>query len=186
MAGFLVRQGHLAFVWVVVAATLGSLAGALILYELGRRLGEERLRKLVRSQGRWLTLGEADVDRAKGWFDRHGNESVLGCRLVPAMRSIISIPAGLVRMPLGRFVLYRALGSGLWNVALVGAGWVLADQWERIMPSLDLLQWGTLPALVAWAGWFIWQRSPTRRAPIDRTSIGVHAHVRFPHPERSI
>jgi membrane protein DedA with SNARE-associated domain len=162
-AGFLVRQGALSFAWVVVAATVGSLAGALILYELGRWLGEQRVRELARSHGRWLALGEGDVDRARGWFERHGNEAVLICRLIPAMRSIISIPAGLVGMPRDRFVLYTTLGSGLWNAALVGAGWLLADQWERITPYLDVLQWGTLLVLVAWAGWSLWHRSDRRQ-----------------------
>jgi membrane protein DedA with SNARE-associated domain len=165
VAGFLVGQGKFAFGWVVVAATLGSVAGALILYGLGYKLGEERLRAFARDHGRWLALSEAEVEHAKGWFDRHGGKAVLLGRLVPTVRSIISIPAGVSRMPLGAFILYTTLGSGIWNAALVAAGWLLGNQWERLQPYLQVLEWGVLLALGSAAAWFLWQRKGQRSSP---------------------
>jgi membrane protein DedA with SNARE-associated domain len=165
VAGFLVSQGQLAFAGVVVASTLGSLAGALILYGLGYYLGERRLRAFVRDHGRWLALDESDVEQAKDWFRRHGGQAVFIGRLIPSVRSVISIPAGLAHMPLGPFVLYTTLGSGLWNAALVASGWLLGNQWDKLEPYLHLLEWAALVALAAGAAWFIWKRKTRNRAP---------------------
>ena len=120
LSGFLAGQGRYWLPAVVLAATLGSVVGALVRYVLGRRLGERRVRRLVRRYGRWLTIGEDDLDRAQEWFDRHGPAVVFFGRLIPVIRSIVSVPAGIGRMPLGRFVLSTALGSALWNGVLVG------------------------------------------------------------------
>ncbi|MDP8924077.1 MAG: DedA family protein [Chloroflexota bacterium] len=165
VAGFLVSTGELRFIWVVLAATLGSLAGALILYGLGYWLGEDRVRGLVKQHGHWLALDESDVDRTRDWFDRHGGKAVLIGRFVPTVRSLISIPAGVERMPLGRFALYTTVGSAGWNAVLVGAGWMLGDQWERIKPYMEVLEWGVLIALAAGVVWFVWQRKIRRDAP---------------------
>jgi membrane protein DedA with SNARE-associated domain len=158
VAGYLVSQGELEFVWVVVASTVGSLAGALILYGVGYKFGEARLRGFVRRHGRWLALDESDLDRARDWFGRHGAEAVFICRLIPTARSIISIPAGLERMPLVPFILYTTLGSGLWNAALVAAGWLLGDRWGQIEAYLNVLEWLALGVLLAAIAWFLWQR----------------------------
>jgi membrane protein DedA with SNARE-associated domain len=165
VAGFLSRRGELAFFGVVVAATAGSLAGALILYELGHRLGEERLRGFIRRYGRWLMLRESDVDQAQQWFERHGDQAVLVARLVPAVRSLISIPAGMAGMSLGPFVAYTALGSGLWNSALVGLGWAVGEHWDRVEPYLKLFHWVALIAMGVGVAWLLWQRKVRRRAP---------------------
>ena len=162
VAGFLVAQGRLEFVWVVAASTLGSLIGALILYGLGYRLGERRLRRFVARHGRWLALEESDVEQAQEWFRKHGGLAVLIGRLIPSVRSIISIPAGLAHMPLLPFVAYTTVGSAFWNTALVAAGWLLGDQWERIEPYLDVLGWAGLVALAAGVVWFVWQRKGRR------------------------
>jgi membrane protein DedA with SNARE-associated domain len=162
VAGFLVGQGRLTFGWVVAAATLGSLLGALGFYGLGYWLGERRLRALVRRHGHWLALDEADVEQAVEWFARHGGKAVLLGRLAPSVRSMISVPAGLARMPLGRFVLYTTLGSGTFNAALVAAGWLLGDQWERVKPFIHLLEWAALAALVAGLAWFVRRRKGKR------------------------
>jgi membrane protein DedA with SNARE-associated domain len=158
VAGYLVGQGRLAFPLVVLAATIGSVAGALLLYWLGHRLGEDRLRRLVRDYGRWALLKEEDVDRSQKWFDEHGGVTVLVGRLIPTARSIVSIPAGIDRMPLPRFILYTTLGSALWNAALVAAGWLLGSQWERLSPIMDVLEWGGLLAIAAAVAWLVWQR----------------------------
>lgn len=170
VAGFLVSSGDLSFVWVVVAATVGSVLGALLFYGLGTWLGDERLRAFVCRYGRWLALDESDLDQAEEWFDRHGGKAVFLGRLVPSLRSLISIPAGVARMPLGRFVLYTTAGSGVWNVALVGAGVVLGDQWERVKPFLSAFGWGSLIVVLAGLVWWFAGRRKNRSTNRASTS----------------
>ena len=153
LAGFLAVQGQFALPGVWAAATGGSLLGALMLYTLGRVLGEARLRELVKRWGKWLLVDERDLDRGRQWFDRHGGKAVLICRLVPVVRSVISIPAGLEGMPLGRFVLYTLVGSGVWNAALIGAGWLLGNQWQRVQQYAEVQ--GNAALLIV-AGWIAW------------------------------
>lgn len=109
---------------VIGAATLGSLLGALTLYGAGALLGQSRLRLIVE---RMPLLGPGDVDRANVWFARHGERAVLLGRVVPVVRGLISLPAGLRRMPLGRFLAYTLLGSAIWNTLLIGLGWAGAS-----------------------------------------------------------
>ena len=128
LTGFYVGEGVLAFVPAVAAATLGSVLGAWLLYAIGRFGGRTALLRW----GRVARLTEAKLDRADDWFDRHGPWIVLGGRLVPGVRSLVSLPAGASEMPFGRFTLLTALGSGVWNTALIGAGWALGSNWERV------------------------------------------------------
>ena len=128
LAGFESFEGDMVFVWAVLAATAGSLVGALILYAIGLYGG----RPVVFRYGRILRVGPADLDRAERWFDRWGNWVVLGARVVPIARSLVSIPAGLTRMPLGRFIALTALGSLVWNAILIGAGYQLGANWEEV------------------------------------------------------
>ena len=163
LAGFLAGQGRFSLPGVVLAATVGSVAGALVLYGLGRWIGEEALRRFIRGFGRYLLLKEEDLDRAAAWFDRHGATAVLVGRLVPLVRSGISIPAGIERMPLWRFVVYTAVGSALWNGALVGLGWVLGDQWHVVRRYAEVASYAVIAAIAALLLWFIWRRLRQRR-----------------------
>lgn len=128
LVGFLVSRGELEFVWALVAAVFGSLAGALVLYALGRRGG----RPLVLRYGRVIRVKRSDLDRADDWFDRYGDLVVLVARMVPFARSVVSIPAGMCRMPVGRFALLTAVGSAAWDASLIGAGWLLGENWEGV------------------------------------------------------
>ena len=128
LAGFYVGQGEMAFLLAVLAATIGSLAGALILYAIARFGG----RKLVLRFGKVLRVKERDLDKADDWFDRHGGWVVLGGRLVPGARSLVSIPAGLSEMPIAKFTALTTLGSTAWNAALIGAGWALGEHYEKV------------------------------------------------------
>lgn len=162
LAGQVAGQGQLSVVGVMVAATAGSVAGALILYALASRFGEARLRRLIGRFGGLLLLDEADLDRARGWFDRHGARAVLIGRVVPVVRGVVSIPAGLAQMPLGRFVAYTALGSGLYNGLLVGIGWALGSHWGLVHRYARLLDYGALVAVAAAAAWLVWRRRAGR------------------------
>jgi membrane protein DedA with SNARE-associated domain len=129
LAGFLVGSGGMDLALVLVAATLGSWLGAVALYWLGARVGLDRS---VRWLARLPLVDADDVRRATGWFHRHGRSAVFLGRLVPGVRSLISLPAGAERMPLGTFSLVTVLGSGIWNTALVLAGVALGTQYELL------------------------------------------------------
>jgi membrane protein DedA with SNARE-associated domain len=162
LAGFNVSQGRFSYGMVVLATTIGSVVGALILYGVGRWLGKERLRALVRDHGSKIFLKTEDVDKADVWFDRYGPPAVLLCRMVPIVRSLISIPAGIDRMPLPTFVLFTALGSALWNAVLVGAGWALGSQWERVEVVVDYAQYVVIGVGALAVLWFLRRRAFAR------------------------
>ena len=158
LGGFLVGQGRFSFVVALVAATFGAVVGAWVLYGIGAVLGEARVRWLIRRYGRWAMLKEEDLDKAVGWFERHGGKAVFLCRFVPLVRSLISLPAGIARMSLPRFTLYTTLGSVGWNAVLIGLGWYVGDQWERIAGYMDYFQYAVILVIGAAVLWFIWQR----------------------------
>lgn len=128
LAGFFVGQGRFGFLGALVASTLGSVVGALLLYAMGRYGG----RPLVLRYGSWLRVGPAELDRAEGWFARYGDMIVLWARMVPLARSVVSLPAGIAHMPLLRFTVLTTLGSAAWNALLIGSGWALGANWERV------------------------------------------------------
>lgn len=158
LAGFLVGQGRFSFIPVVVAATIGSVVGALVLYAIGSGLGESRLRYLIRKFGRFVLMDEDDLDKSRNWFERHGTKAILFGRLMPGIRSLISIPAGLVNMPLWQFVLYTTIGSTVWNATLIGLGWALGSQWERVEGYTSILQYIVIAIVLALGLWFLWSR----------------------------
>lgn len=129
LAGFLAGQGSLSVFAVILWATLGSVLGALALYALGALLGRDRLHQIA---DRLPLVSVHDVERAEDWFGRQGGRAVFLGRLVPLVRSLISIPAGVARMPLPRFVAYTAAGSGIWNTIFVLLGYSLGNQWHRV------------------------------------------------------
>ena len=120
-------------VGVILFSTAGSLAGAVILYSVGRFLPDEVFRKLLCGQiGHLLHFRLEEVDLAKGWFRERGRSAVFLCRLIPIVRSLISIPAGIARMPFVPFLVFTAAGSLLWNTVLVYAGRIAGDSWEKV------------------------------------------------------
>lgn len=154
LAGFMATQGKLALLGVILAGTLGSVLGALPLYYLGRRIGDERLKGFADRHGRWLTVSRDDLDKAQQWFERHGRMAVLIGRLVPGIRSLISIPAGLEGMPLVPFLLYTTLGAGLWTALLTLAGYWLGANFRQVEAYLDPASYVVLAGIV---GLYIWR-----------------------------
>lgn len=150
-AGFHAAQGALDPALVVAAGAAGSLAGTLPWYWLGQRLGQRRLEHLAERHGRWLTVSRDEVERATRWFERHDARAVFGGRLVPAVRSVISAPAGVARMALPRFLLWSAAGTLIWCSALAGAGFTLGERHEAaarwIAPVSETI---LVAALAAW------------------------------------
>ena len=137
MAGFTAARGKLSMVGVVVAGTAGSLAGALLWYYIGRWIGLERLKRWAAKHGRWLTISPEEVDEAAAWFNRHCGKAVLVGRLIPAVRTLISVPAGVAGMALMRFLTYSALGTALWTALLAAAGYLLEDQYQKVGDYLN-------------------------------------------------
>jgi membrane protein DedA with SNARE-associated domain len=136
-AGFLVSRGEMTMPAVLLAATCGTVLGAMVLYALGSWLGEGRVRLLFRHYGRYSLLSERDFDRALELFRRYDRPVVFWARLVPGVRSLISVPAGVVRMPLGRFLLFTTLGTLLWNALLAYAGMLLGQNWPLVLSFVD-------------------------------------------------
>jgi membrane protein DedA with SNARE-associated domain len=137
LAGFTAARGDLNIVLVVISGTLGSVLGTALWYWLGRRLGMGRLKNLAERHGRWLTLSPSDLDRAQRLFRRHSGQAVFFGRLIPAVRTLISVPAGIVGMPVGWFLFYTLLGSVLWNILLAGAGYMLQTQYQAVSEWLN-------------------------------------------------
>lgn len=166
LAGFVAARGDASPVGMVAAATVGSVVGAWVLYGISAAIGPVRMRALVVRYGGWIRMTEDDLDRAEGWFDTRARLAVLICRCIPLIRSLISIPAGFRRMPIGQFTVYTAVGSLVWNAALVGAGYGLGDRWEKIVEYMEQFQNLVLLALVAAVGWYVWAKfiSPKRKA----------------------
>ena len=133
-AGALIYFGDLSGPLTMFWATLGSLLGALILYGAGRAFGEERTRRVMLAVP---LIDSDDVDRADAWFSKHGEKAVLIGRLIPGVRSLVSLPAGAAGMPLGRFVLLTTIGSAVWNLVLIGSGWLLGTQYHVIEEHID-------------------------------------------------
>lgn len=134
LGGFTAAQGSVTFASVLIWSIIGSVAGAYVLYGVGAWLGAERLRKIAD----WMWLVKAsDVDASLEFFDRHGKASIFFGRLIPGIRSLISIPAGLDRMSLVTFGLWTTLGSGIWNTILVSLGYALGDRWEMVTEYVD-------------------------------------------------
>lgn len=148
LAGFMVSKGELSFVGVVIAGTLGSVLGSLPFYYIGRKIEEKRLRDWIGKYGRWLTISVEDVDAAKGWFDKYGGWTVFFCRLIPGIRSLISLPAGIEQMNAISFVLWSAAGMALWTTILTAAGYLLRSNFEKVEDYLDPFVYVIIGALI--------------------------------------
>ena len=136
-AGAVAARGDLSFALVVAAGSIGSLLGTLPWYWAGSKLGAERLKRWSDRHGRWLTITADDIDRANRWFDRHGSWAVASGRLVPALRTVISAPAGIMAMPFWKFLLWSSLGTVAWTSLLAGLGLLLGDRYDQIVHWLD-------------------------------------------------
>ena len=152
LAGFVSTRGEMSFVGIILAGTLGSVLGALPLYYLGRYMGEERLRRWVERRGHWIGVSTGDLEKSQRWFERHGGKTVLICRIIPGIRSLISIPAGVARMNLPLFLLYTTIGAAAWTAALAYAGRRLGENYEAVEkyigPASGIILGGLLLAFI--------------------------------------
>ena len=148
LAGFMVSQGKFSLIGIIAAGTAGSVLGALPFYYIGRCINEERLKALADRYGRWLTVSGNDIERSKAWFDKHGRTAIILGRLVPAVRSLISIPAGIARMNLAIFLIYTSVGTALWTALLAFLGYYLGSNFGRVGEYVDRISWLVIAAIV--------------------------------------
>lgn len=155
-AGFVAQRGSESVVIMILAATVGSVGGALIMYWIAAVIGDERLHAFTRRFGKWVQIREADLNRAEEWFDRHATSAVLLGRCVPLIRSVVSIPAGFRRMKLVPYIAYTFAGSLVWNILLIGAGALLGDNWERVGSYVGIFQWVVIVLVAVAVVRFLW------------------------------
>ncbi|WP_320671327.1 DedA family protein [Patulibacter defluvii] len=160
LAGYLVERGELVWPLVLLASTAGSVVGALVLYEAARRGGRPFAERFLRI-GR---IDPAKLDDAERWFARRGPLVVLVARCIPGVRSVVSLPAGLLRMPRWEYLLFTVLGSLAWNALLIGAGYLLGAQWEQVGDAVGPVAKPALAlVVVAGGGWLLWRGLRARR-----------------------
>ena len=136
--GFMTTYTKLNIVIMIIAATLGSILGAIVLYYIGKIFNKDRLKKIISGKiGKILRLKNSDIDKADKWFDTKGNKTVFFCRFIPIVRSLISIPAGMSEMPMGKFLVYTTFGSLIWNTVLVAIGSIVGENWTSILTIFD-------------------------------------------------
>lgn len=158
LSGFVAGRGDASVVGMVLAATTGSVVGAWILYGIAAAVGPIRLHRFVGRFGRWFGVSGEDMTKAEAWFDRRATAAVLIGRCVPLIRSVVSVPAGFRRMAPLPFTICTAIGSLVWNTALVGAGALLGDRWEQVGDVVGLLQTAVVVVIVALVALFVWRR----------------------------
>ena len=160
VGGWYAADGRLDFFWVGVAGVLGNLVGSWIAYAVGRWTG----RDLLDRYGRYILIRSHDIDRAEVWWDRHGDAATFFSRLLPVIRTFISLPAGIARMPLGKFSVYTFLGVIPWTFALTYLGVVVEDNWEAALDYFDIPTLIIGGAVVIAAGWWYVRRKRQRAA----------------------
>ena len=165
LAGFTASRGDMGLVSAIVWTTLGSVAGALVLYYVGAVFGHRRTLAIA---SRIPLLRPTDIERSENWFDKHGTKAVFLGRMIPIFRSLISIPAGIKRMRLAQFVALTALGSLIWNTALVLAGYVLGENWEVVERYVGTVTKAVLLAIALAGAYFLGSRLVRTIFPASR------------------
>lgn len=162
-AGFATADGSKSLPVSILAATIGALLGATVFYYIGVVLPEARIRSLLRRYGKYALLGEEDLDRALAWFVGHGRAVVFFGRCIPLVRTLISVPAGLTRMPLPQFLAYSAAGTALWSTFLIVVGRLLGAKYEDALVYLDRFQYLVVAVVVIAVAAFVMVRLRNRR-----------------------
>ncbi|MCL6728494.1 DedA family protein [Sphingomonas hankyongi] len=153
LGGVAAAQGRMSLTLAIAAGTAGAMLGNIVWYLAARALGHDRLRPIIRRYGKWLTLNWKEVERAHDWFERHGIAFVLLGRLIPTVRSLVSIPAGLLDMRFRNFVIASTIGTGLWTTFLAVAGYKLRENFADIDQVLSPISNGVIVVLVVAYGW---------------------------------
>ncbi|MFB8789668.1 MAG: DedA family protein [Potamolinea sp.] len=164
LAGFTVSQGKMNFTLAVLAGVVGTILGAIPWYYAGKLVGEPRLKVLADKYGKWITVSGEDIDKAQRWFNRYGNKAVLIGRLVPGVRTLISLPAGISEMPMIPFLIYSTLGTTMWVMFLTFLGFILGNNYELVdeyMGPLSKIVLGII--LVTFVVWVVKRQQQKRK-----------------------
>ncbi|MBD1850565.1 DedA family protein [Leptolyngbya sp. FACHB-711] len=165
LAGFTVAQGKMSFVPAVLAGVVGTMVGAIPWYYLGKILGEERIKGWLDRHGKWLGISSEEVTKSQHWFYRHGTKAVFFGRLVPGIRTLISLPAGFSEMRLAPFLIFSTLGTLAWVSLLTFTGYVLGDNYTLVEEYLaPVSKIALLVVAVGAIVWFIRYRKAKKRA----------------------
>lgn len=147
--GFMTTQTEMTVLWVIIVSTIGSVLGAIILYLVGRLINKDVIEKWLDGKvGKILRFKREDVEKANSWFEKKGKFTVLFCRCVPIVRSLISIPAGMSKMKFMPFIILTTIGSAIWNTVLVVLGNVAGNSWEKVSRVIDKFSDVILIALI--------------------------------------
>jgi membrane protein DedA with SNARE-associated domain len=165
LAGFTASQGDISLVGAIVWTTIGSVAGALVLYAVGALLGRDRTRAIA---ARLPLVRTSDIDRSEAWFAKHGVKAVFFGRMIPLFRSFISVPAGIERMPLTTFLVFTALGSLIWNAVFVLAGYQLGENWRVVQDYVGVYQKVVVAAVLVAVAVFVAARLRRSRRKAER------------------
>ena len=183
LAGFAASRGDLNLVSALIWTTVGSLVGAIALYLIGAALGRDRMRWIV---DKMPLVNVADMDRAEGFFAKHGGKTIFFGRMIPIFRSLISIPAGIERMALPKFGLLTLAGSAIWNTIFVVAGYVLGENWHIVEEYADIFQKIVIVVVAALVIWWVTRRILTiRRRKQDPPTSDAGASDHEPDSDRN-
>lgn len=161
LAGFAAAEGHMSLLTAILAGTAGSVIGNGVWYEIARAIGSRRIRPLVARHGRWFGVSGEDMDKAEKTLRRHGPVALFFGRMLPAIRTLISIPAGLAGITRPVFYLWTLIGGLLWVMVLAGAGYLLRDQYRKVEAAIEPLSYVVVAAVIGLYLWHLWR---TRRA----------------------
>jgi membrane protein DedA with SNARE-associated domain len=166
LSGYQASRGTLTLPGVVLIATLGSMVGNFLWYQIARSIGVDRLHSFIDRHGRWLTMDWEEVERMQRLFDRHGSGIVFFARVLPAVRTFISIPAGIARMNLAKYLLWSSAGTALWSWALAAIGFGLGRRFGLTEALIGPVTAGTVALLALWYIWrqFTWDKRSLKRA----------------------
>jgi membrane protein DedA with SNARE-associated domain len=158
LAGFTVAQGRMNFGLAVIAGTVGTMAGTFAWYYLGRLVNYQRLEDWTKRYGRWIGVTTQEIDRVNNWFNLHGRKAVFFGRMVPGIRTLISLPAGMNQMPLATFTIYSTVGTLIWTLALTTAGLMLGENYPLIEKYLAPISKLVLFGLIGLVGYWIFRK----------------------------
>jgi membrane protein DedA with SNARE-associated domain len=162
LAGFTVAQGRMNLGLAIFAGTVGTMAGTYAWYYLGRLVNYQRLEVLTDRYGKWLGITAKDIDRVNIWFNKHGRKAVFFGRMVPGIRTLISLPAGINQMPVTTFTIYSTVGTLIWTTALTTAGLLLGEHYALIEKYLAPVSKLVLFGLIGWGAYWLFRKMRSR------------------------
>ena len=161
MAGYLSTTGRFNLGLTIISGVLGSLIGAIALYYIGVWAGNLAFKKFLDRYGRFFMTTSKDLEAAERWFEKRGEKSVLVCRMIPIVRSVISIPAGFIRMPMKKFMVFTTIGTIAWTTLLTIVGAVLGENWESIGPIMKQFEFVIMGTVVLLVGYYVFKKLKT-------------------------